>query len=456
MAQKYYFITINNNIYFYKKILYTYIYIYITMQKIFISLGWNCGPAIMRKNIFKYSKENGYKTCPFDLCVTPYNGLVECLKTNFSKFFNLRIENGIIMNEYDMWFNHEVPTELYSNNNFEKFKERYENRINNFKEYLFGNYEVDFIHSNPFFSSEEISEIIKYHYPNLIYKILSLHNSDIDVYKNHFSEKSDCKIHANIGKQINFEIIKYKDSENVINSNINENDELFLYKHINFNIYENKYGKYYCPKSLNKGIDWIIKNGFVHEEETLNFIKNNISMNGVIITAGTHIGTFLPFYSKIAKKVYGFEPILENYHYSKLNIELNSLNNINLFNCALGNTDTELNMVEHNLIEKSLCRVVDKKCEDSTLVKCIKLDGLDELFENNISIIQLDVEGYENNVLLGAQQIIKKYKPILVLENNLEHYDIPDFLKKYNYVVFEKKINANIVLFIKNIHLLNF
>jgi FkbM family methyltransferase len=176
----------------------------------------------------------------------------------------------------------------------------------------------------------------------------------------------------------------------------------------------------------------------------------------MIITAGTHIGTFLPFYSKIANKVYGFEPILENYHYSKLNIELNSLHNINLINYALGDTNTELNMIENNLIEKSLCKVVDKKYKNSTLVKCIQLDSLKELFDNNVSIIQLDVEGYENNVLLGAQKIIEKYKPILVLENNSVHYIIPDFLKKYNYVMFDKKINENIILFIEYIHLLKF
>ena len=55
---------------------------------IYISLGWNCAPAIIRKNILKQFKKTGYLTQPFDLCVTPYSGLCECLKDNFSKFFN--------------------------------------------------------------------------------------------------------------------------------------------------------------------------------------------------------------------------------------------------------------------------------------------------------------------------------------------------------------------------------
>jgi FkbM family methyltransferase len=423
---------------------------------IFISLGWNCSPAIMRKNVFKYSKENGYKTCPFDLCVTPYQSLIDCLQDDFKKFFNLRIENGIIMNEYNIWFNHEAPGELYSNNNFEKFKERYTNRINSFREYLSGNFKVCFIHSDPFHSSEEIDKIINEKYPNLVYKILSIHNCDIDVYKNHFSSNSDCKSHSVMGLNIIFENKKYNDNNNIYNCNSDENIETFFNKHINHVCYSNKYGKYYCPIGLEKGIDWIIKNGYVHEEETLCFIKNNIASNGTIITAGTHIGTFLPFYSKIANKVYGFEPIFENYHYAKLNIELNILNNVKIFNFALGSKECELYMVEHNLIEKSLCRVVNEYNDNCSKVKCIKLDDLDELLNENISIIQLDVEGYENNVLLGAIKIIEKFNPILILENNYKHYDIPDFLKKYNYVLHDKKINENIVLFIEDIHLLNF
>lgn len=420
---------------------------------IYISLGWNCAPAIIRKNTFKYSKENGYKTCPFDLCVTPYRGLIECLKTNFEDFFVLRIENGIIMNKYDMWFNHEAPSEFYAKNDFEKFKERYTNRINNFKEYIANNNnQICFIHSDPFHSSEEINKIIKNNYPHLNYKILSLHNSDIEVYKKHFSKNSDCLTHSKIGQYINFEKKNFLNLENVYNCNIGENIDLFLKKFIDYNIYKNKYGSYYCPIGLEKGIDWIIKNGYVHEDQTLNFIKNNISSDGTIITAGTHIGTFLPFYSKIANKVYGFEPILENYHYAKLNIELNSLKNVNLFNYALGSSNCELYMKEYNLIEKSLCRVVKNKCENTVVVKCICLDSLDELLNNKISIIQLDVEGYENNVLLGAQKIIEKYKPILVLENNYDRYDIPDFLLKHNYIMMNDKINENIVLVCKNNH----
>ena len=34
------------------------------------------------------------------------------------------------------------------------------------------------------------------------------------------------------------------------------------------------------------------------------------------------------------------------------------------------------------------------------------------------TLIKMDVEGYENKVLLGAIKTIKKYKPVIYVENN--------------------------------------
>jgi len=124
---------------------------------IIISLGWNCTPRALIKNLFNLSKGNGYNSCPFDLCVTPFKGLVDCLSENFSRFFNLRIVDGVIMNDYDMWFNHESAAvliahnqepDIYTKDDFKLFKERYNQRISNFRQYI-NNGRIIFIISNP-------------------------------------------------------------------------------------------------------------------------------------------------------------------------------------------------------------------------------------------------------------------------------------------------------------------
>lgn len=159
-------------------------------NRIPISLGWNCNPAGHRANGYNFRRSTGYLTCPFDLGVTPYYGLCQCLLDNFDrkKFFNLRIEYDelnlqfCILNEYNMWFNHE--SEPYNkhekihwtpgkweDNNFVLFIERYERRIQNFLNYI-NNNNILFIIENPYDSIDILINIIKYTYPNLNFKIL--------------------------------------------------------------------------------------------------------------------------------------------------------------------------------------------------------------------------------------------------------------------------------------------
>ena len=75
-----------------------------------------------------------------------------------------------------------------------------------------------------------------------------------------------------------------------------------------------------------------------------------------------------------------------------------------------------------------------------------KLDDLNELNQENISLIKIDVEGHEFEVLEGARNVIMKNKPIIIFEhnigtnkNNIE--DIERFLQNQEYTFF--KINRN-------------
>ena len=49
-----------------------------------ISLGWNCHSAMWGvSNNIRDRKENGYNTCPFDIMVTNYPGICECINDDF-------------------------------------------------------------------------------------------------------------------------------------------------------------------------------------------------------------------------------------------------------------------------------------------------------------------------------------------------------------------------------------
>jgi hypothetical protein len=125
------------------------------MNSVGISLGNVCYSAEWAvQNKFRKRKEDGYNTCPFDLMVSNYKGIVKCIKEDFKNFCDtkhLLLKNNIILNTYyNFGFNHESPyhADLYIhenwpeganhfiNNNYLHFIERYNNRIQSFRNYL--------------------------------------------------------------------------------------------------------------------------------------------------------------------------------------------------------------------------------------------------------------------------------------------------------------------------------
>ena len=134
---------------------------------------------------------------------------------------------------------------------------------------------------------------------------------------------------------------------------------------------------------------------------------------GVFIDIGANIGQTSMNLSKklgkIAHKIYAFEPIPSTYEKLKYNILLNNFSSIEIFNIALGNEEDIMKMEmscptnsggfkmtpKNSIIKNEWVQVLQKKLDDF-----YKLD-------NPIQFIKIDVEGYEIEVLKGAEQIIK-------------------------------------------------
>ena len=83
-----------------------------------ISLGWNCNSAIVGvSTCLRKTKQNGYKTCPFDEMISNYKGIIECIKDDFKflcdikylKLIKIREEYMIYNIKYNFIFNHESP-----------------------------------------------------------------------------------------------------------------------------------------------------------------------------------------------------------------------------------------------------------------------------------------------------------------------------------------------------------
>ena len=169
------------------------------MQTIGISLGNVCYSAQWGvENKLRKTKEEGYYTCPFDLMVSNYKGVIDCIYNDFADFYNpeylLLSSEGIFNLKYNFGFNHESPEHAglylhenwpegkmhFVNNNYAHFIERYKQRIQSFYNYLsdpnnFIIFIIQFVYDQkPDNDFAELRHALSVKFPNLKYTIISI------------------------------------------------------------------------------------------------------------------------------------------------------------------------------------------------------------------------------------------------------------------------------------------
>ena len=160
------------------------------------------------------------------------------------------------------------------------------------------------------------------------------------------------------------------------------------------------------------------KNNFF-EIEFLDYIYNNYNKQKEILDIGANIGNHSLFFAKFldCEKVHSFEPFPSNITLLQKNMS-NFTNKSKIYEFALSNKEGSLplyNSQEGNFGGFSLHNYSNAI---SFLVNpSINVFTLDSLNLSNISMIKIDVENHENEVLEGATQTILNNKPIIFIEN---------------------------------------
>ncbi len=145
-----------------------------------------------------------------------------------------------------------------------------------------------------------------------------------------------------------------------------------------------------------------------------------------IIDVGTNIGeTLLNFCLRNPRGMnLGFEPVPFLFDRASYNLKLNNIQNVNLQNCALSDEEKVLvfNMTAENNSGGIYLSDFENEMDETRTVNSCRLDhfvsGKDLL---PISLIKIDVEGYEYSVLKGAEKTLEEFQPVLFVEIN-DHF----------------------------------
>lgn len=154
-----------------------------------------------------------------------------------------------------------------------------------------------------------------------------------------------------------------------------------------------------------------------------------------VVQAGGNQGLYPRLFANIFKTVYTFEPDSYNFHCLVNNCQLD---NIIKINACLGNT---------NRLTKFTNDPNSQNCGTFTVVDdvgIVPMLTLDSFNLEHCDLIQLDVERYERNVLEGAVETIKKFKPVISCECG-----DGGFLEQFGYETIETP-GADLVYVCKN------
>ena len=209
----------------------------------------------------------------------------------------------------------------------------------------------------------------------------------------------------------------------------------------NYNKFENTYNINPPTKTIEHPVYGIIKcisndsvvcetilKGNIWEENLFNeYFKPYIKENTTVLDCGAYIGSHTILMKKLNRNndIFVFEMMPEHYKIIQDNIKLNNFDNILAFNVALGNKidSVKLPDINYNAELTNYGGTSIQMKKNNIDIPLITLDYFMPFIKKPISFIKIDVEGHEIDLLLGAKEIIAKYKPIIEREIWADLYD---------------------------------
>jgi FkbM family methyltransferase len=181
----------------------------------------------------------------------------------------------------------------------------------------------------------------------------------------------------------------------------------------------------------------MVRDNDYFEDHILDYIRSLYPDQKAIIDIGAMIGNHTQYFARFLtySQIIAFEPIQENFKFLTLNTE--EYPYIIRYNKALSNYNGKVTL-EKNKQNWGMHGVqyppdltwntgaYDPESREE--VECITLDSL-EL--QDVTLIKIDVELYEPQVLEGAAQTIARCKPLIVIEDVFQRYSSLPQLQGY-------------------------
>jgi len=212
------------------------------------------------------------------------------------------------------------------------------------------------------------------------------------------------------------------------------------------------------------GVGYQLLNTSAFDPQEVNFAiqllisrKQNFGNGVVAIDCGANVGVHTIEWSQAMHgwgEVIAFEAQERIYYALAGNIALNNCFNAKAIYAAVGACEGEILVPLPNYFSPSSFGSLEIRKKNSTEFigqeidyteeNCVRTEmkSIDQLNLRRLDFIKIDIEGMEMEALVGAENSISKYKPILMIEKIKSNEDeIRKFLQKFAYKIFPLGIN---------------
>jgi FkbM family methyltransferase len=174
--------------------------------------------------------------------------------------------------------------------------------------------------------------------------------------------------------------------------------------------------RFYYARQIRRGV-------FRSEEPDYIDLDTLVSPGDWVIDVGANIGHYTLRLSQLVQasgRVFAFEPIPLTFELLAANCALSSYRNVTLFNAAASNTvglaKMEVPVQDRNgRLNYYEARISnDSGTDNSWCIFTLKIDSLD--LAHRVSLVKVDAEGHELQVVQGMLRLIECHHPVLVVE----------------------------------------